>query len=357
LQRDRFSRSDRKKVNAMKLSTTSSEWREQARTIFPGILMSVVVAVAAISLAEHYHVSAMLFALLLGMAMNFLSTEGRCVPGIGFSASTLLRIGVALLGVRITLGQITALGVFPIAMIVLSVALTIAVGILLARLLGYRNRFGVLTGGAVAICGASAAMAIAAVMPAHAKDNVKERATIFTVIGVSTLSTVAMVIYPMIVTALGLSSEHAGIFLGGTIHDVAQVVGAGYSMSKETGDVATIVKLLRVAMLLPVILVITLSYRKHYVTGPSGQTPPLLPWFVVAFALLVVINSVGLIPTGLQSPLQILSTWLLVVSMSAIGMKTHLKDFATVGFGPILLIVSETVFLAILVIAFVFLAR
>jgi hypothetical protein len=124
---------------------------------------------------------------------------------IGFSASTLLRIGVALLGVRITLTQITALGVLPVAMVVLSVAMTIAIGILLARLLGYRRRFGVLTGGAVAICGASAAMAIAAVISVRSKDNIKERATIFTVIGVSTLSTIAMVIYPIIVTVLGLT--------------------------------------------------------------------------------------------------------------------------------------------------------
>jgi uncharacterized integral membrane protein (TIGR00698 family) len=342
----------------MSLSSTWRGGRESARMNVHGTLMSVVVAVAAMSLAEHYHASAMLFALLLGMAMNFLSTEGRCVPGIRFSASTLLRIGVALLGVRITLTQITALGILPIAMVVLSVALTIGIGILLARLLGYRNRFGVLTGGAVAICGASAAVAIAAVMPAHADDNVKERATIFTVIGVSTLSTVAMVIYPVIVTALNLSPEHAGIFLGGTIHDVAQVVGAGYGMSKETGDVATIVKLLRVAMLLPVILVITLSYRKHHVASPSGtSTPPLLPWFVVAFALLVAVNSAGLIPAGLQHSLQTLSTWLLVVSMSAIGMRAQLKDFATVGFRPILLMVSETVFLAILVVAFILLTR
>jgi uncharacterized integral membrane protein (TIGR00698 family) len=320
--------------------------------------MSVVVAIAAISLAEHYHTSAMLFALLLGMAMNFLSTEGACVQGIQFSASTLLRIGVALLGVRITFAQITALGVLPVAMIVLSVALTIGFGILLARLLGYRNRFGVLTGGAVAICGASAAMAIAAVMPTHAEDKVKERATIFTVIGVSTLSTVAMVVYPIIVAALGLGHEQAGVFLGGAIHDVAQVVGAGYGMSKETGDVATIVKLLRVAILLPVILIITLSYRKHHVAGPSGTSlPPVVPWFVAAFALLVAVNSAGLIPSSIQQSLQTLSTWLLVVSMSAIGMKAHLKDFATVGFKPILLMVSETVFLAVLMIAFIFLVR
>ncbi|MDM0085435.1 YeiH family protein [Variovorax sp. J31P179] len=340
------------------VSTTLSGWRAPARTNFHGILVSVVVAIAAISLAEHYRVSAMLFALLLGMALNFLSTEGRCVPGIRFSASTLLRIGVALLGVRITLGQIAALGAMPIAMVVVSVALTIGFGILLARMLGYRTRFGVLTGGAVGICGASAAMAIAAVIPSSPEDNVKERATIFTVIGVSTLSTAAMVLYPMIVTALGFGHEQAGVFLGGTIHDVAQVVGAGYSMSKETGDVATIVKLLRVAMLLPVILVITLSYRKHHVAGPAGtKKPPLLPWFVVAFALLVAVNSAGLIPPVVQHTLQTLSTWLLVISMAAIGMKSHLKDFATVGFKPIVLMVSETAFLAMLATVFIYLAR
>jgi uncharacterized integral membrane protein (TIGR00698 family) len=167
-----------------------------------------------------------------------------------------------------------------------------------------------------------------------------------------------MLVYPIIVTALGLGHEHAGIFLGSTIPDVTQVVGAGYSMSKETGDVATIVKLLRVAMLLPVILIIILSYRKHHVAGPSGTSMPLVvPWFVAAFALLVALNSAGLIPSSIQRSLQILSTWLLVVSMSAIGMKAHLKDFAAVGFKPILLMVSETVFMAILVIASIFLVR
>src|SRR5687768_4843217 len=118
----------------MNPSLTWAAWREPARSNFHGILLSVVVAIAAIHLADHYKASAMLFALLLGMAMNFLSAEGRCVPGIRFTASTLLRTGVALLGVRITLGQVTALGAFPVAMVVLSVALTIGFGILLARL-------------------------------------------------------------------------------------------------------------------------------------------------------------------------------------------------------------------------------
>jgi uncharacterized integral membrane protein (TIGR00698 family) len=166
-----------------------------------------------------------------------------------------------------------------------------------------------------------------------------------------------MILYPLEASATGLSHHQAGVFIGATIHDVAQVVGAGYGMSKETGDVATIVKLLRVAMLLPVILVITLSYRKHHVGPSDAPKPPLLPWFVVAFALIVVVNSLGLIPAVVQQALQTLSTWLLVVSMAAIGMKSHLKDFATVGFKPIVLMVSETAFLAILVTAFIYLAR
>ena len=128
--------------------------------------------------------------------------------------------------------------------VALGVVLTIAFGILLARLLGFGVHFGLLTGGAVAICGASAALALAAALPAHPQ---KERAAAFTVIGVSLLSTVAMMLYRWLVHWLGFDAHAAGVFLGGTIHDVAQVVGAGYSVSQEAGDTATVVKLLRVA--------------------------------------------------------------------------------------------------------------
>jgi uncharacterized membrane protein YadS len=145
-----------------------------------------------------------------------------------------------------------------------------------------------------------------------------------------------------------------------TIIELFFIYFASSRLSRPVENVSFIwvVTRVRVAMLLPVILIITLSYRKHHVAGPSGTSlPSVVPWFVAAFALLVAINSAGLIPAGLQRLLQTLSTWLLVISMSAIGMKAHLKDFATVGFKPILLMVSETVFLAILVIAFIFLVR
>jgi len=166
----------------------------------------------------------MLLALLLGMALNFLAADEGCKPGVAFAARTVLRLGVALLGARITFGQIAALGWEPLAIVGAALVSTIGVSVLIARITGFNPLFGLLTGGATAICGASAALALSAALPAH---PLKERATTFTVVGVSLLSTAAMVVYPLIATALGLSNAHAGIFLGGTIHDVAQVIGAG----------------------------------------------------------------------------------------------------------------------------------
>lgn len=319
--------------------------------LWPGLLVSSTVAIAAMFLAEHHGAPVMLLALLLGMALNFLSqTEsgqpGRCAAGLDFGAKTVLRIGVALLGLRITIDQVMDLGWQPIAIVILAVMLTIGIGIVLARLLGFQMFFGLLTGGAVAICGASAALAISAAMPAHPR---KEQATLFTVIGVSTLSTMAMVVYPMVTQWLSLSPWQAGAFIGGTVHDVAQVVGAGYSISQESGDVATLVKLMRVAMLVPVIALAAWLAQRH-ASGHGRITdaprPPLLPWFAMAFALLVGINSSGWLPQGLVSGGQRASQWCLVLAMTTIGMKTQLKDVVRVGWKPVALMVLETGFLA-----------
>jgi uncharacterized integral membrane protein (TIGR00698 family) len=322
----------------------------QARLLFPGVLACAVVAAASTFLSEHYGAPVMLFALLLGMAMNFLSGEGPCAAGIEFTARQVLRLGVALLGLRITVGQIAELGWQPVAIVVVSVVLTIGVSMLAARLMRFQCPFGLLSGGATAICGASAALALAAALPTHPG---KERATLFTVVGVSVLSTVSMIVYPMLAHALGLDARLAGIFLGATIHDVAQVVGAGYGMSKETGDVATFVKLMRVAMLLPVIAFAVMLTRARVIKGDraSGPRPPLLPWFAVAFAVLVAINSTGWLPGAVAQGGSELSRWCLVAAIAGIGMKTQLKELATVGVKPVLLMVGETVFLVALVLA------
>jgi uncharacterized integral membrane protein (TIGR00698 family) len=313
------------------------------------MLTSAIVATAATFLSEHYGAPVMLFALLLGMALHFLASEGSCKPGIEFTARSVLRLGVALLGLRLTLGQMAALGIKPVLMVVIVVAVTILLSVLAAGLLGFNRLFGLLTGGATAICGASAALALAAALPHHPQ---KERATLFTVIGVSALSTLAMIAYPMIARLFGLSPQEAGLFLGGTIHDVAQVVGAGYSMSKETGDAATVVKLMRVAMLLPVILSAAMVTRAQG-KGAGGTRPPLLPWFAVAFFALACVNSTGWIPVSLQNAGNDLSRWCLVIAISALGMKTQLKELASVGIKPIALMMGETVFLAALVLALI----
>ena len=329
---------------------TAAAGQERARTLFPGVLACVVVAAASTFLAEHYGAPVMLFALLLGMAMNFLSDGGNCTLGIEFTARQVLRLGVALLGLRITLGQIAELGWQPVAIVVLSVVLTIGVSMVMAKLMGFQSLFGLLSGGATAICGASAALALAAALPAHPG---KERATLFTVVGVSVLSTVSMIVYPMIAHAFGLDPRLAGIFLGATIHDVAQVVGAGYSMSQQTGDVATFVKLMRVAMLVPVIVFAVMLTRARTSDGSNagGPRPPLLPWFVVAFAVLVGINSTGWLPAVVAKSGSDISRWCLVAAIAAIGMKTQLKELASVGLKPVLLMLAETLFLAVLVLA------
>jgi uncharacterized integral membrane protein (TIGR00698 family) len=318
-----------------------------AKGLTPGVIACVVIAAAAKFLSEHYGAPVILFALLLGIAMNFLASEGTCTTGVSFSSRTLLRWGVALLGLRITAAEVTSLGWQPLAGVIVSVALTIGLSVAAARLLGFRHTFGLLSGGATAICGGSAAMALAVAMPPHPQ---RAKALSFTVIGVSTLSTLTMVIYPVIARYLGLDPTQTGIFLGGSIHDVAGVVGAGYSVSAHTGDIATVVKLVRVAMLVPVIALTVMLMRAPAQAEAQTKRPPLLPWFIVVFACLVVVNSLGWVPRAVASAGVSLSGWLFVISIAAIGIKTEVKELVRVGLKPVLLMIGETLLLAVIVI-------
>ncbi len=323
--------------------------RSRLSLYFPGVLAAFTVAAAATFLSEHHGGPTMLYALLLGIAFNFLSKEGQCPAGIAFTARGVLRLGVALLGLRISIDQILGLGLTPIAMVTTAVAATMASGLVFAWWFRRGWAFGLLTGGAVAICGASAALALAAVLP---RAHMNERDTLFTVVAVTLLSTVAMIFYPVIIGGLGLDAEQAGQFLGATIHDVAQVVGAGYSMSETTGDTATYVKLLRVSLLAPVILVLSLALRGR--DGEGGDAPKaLLPTFVIAFGLLVVARSLGLVPEAIQQPLIDLSRWCLVAAIAAIGMKTSLGTMVKLGPAHAGVVVGETLFLALLVLVMI----
>jgi uncharacterized integral membrane protein (TIGR00698 family) len=230
-----------------------------------------------------------------------------------------------------------------------AVTLTILFGLVCASFAGLQRRFGVLTAGAVAICGASAAAAIAAVLP---RSLTHDRDTAFTIIGVTALSTLAMVLYPLIAVLFHFTHAQTGIFLGGTIHDVAQVVGAGYSVSQESGDVATIIKLLRVALLVPAVLVISLLSRRIDIPE-GGRRPALIPLFLVAFIAIVLLNSLHLIPPGVQTALGDASRWCIVVAIAALGIKTSLVALGHVGPRAIALMVAETIFIGIFVLILV----
>jgi uncharacterized integral membrane protein (TIGR00698 family) len=321
----------------------------RARNILPGLMFSVTLSLAAAFVSNAYGGPTILFALLLGMAFNFMSADPRFAPGLGFASRSILRLGVALLGARITIEQILGLGWSTMAVVTAAVALTILFGLAAASVVGLKRRFGVLTAGSVAICGASAAAAIAAVLP---RDAQHERDTAFTIIGVTTLSTVCMVIYPVLAGLFDFTHTETGIFLGGTIHDVAQVVGAGYSVSPQTGDVATIIKLLRVALLVPSVLVISLMARRIESSG-AVKRPPLVPAFLLAFLVIVTLNSFHVVPLGVQSALNDASRWCIVTAIAALGVKTSLAALASVGHRSVVLIVAETVFIAVFVLAFI----
>ena len=320
----------------------------RAQSLLPGFLISCLIALSAQFVSEHYGAPAMLMALLFGIALNFLSEEGRCKEGISFTARTVLRVGVALLGLRISFGMAADLGWSVAGLVIGGTVSTIAFGMVVARFFGHGPRFAFLSGGAVAICGASAAMAIAAILP---KDERSEERLVFTVVGVTLLSTIAMILFPVIAEILGFSGQAAGIFIGATIHDVAQVVGAGFSISDETGEVATAIKLMRVAMLAPVILVASILVRRLATVSHSLERPPLLPGFVIAFLALMSLNSLGVIPAIVTQFATEIAGWALLTAIAAVGLKTSLREVIKVGVPAIALLVLETVFLACIIIA------
>jgi uncharacterized integral membrane protein (TIGR00698 family) len=316
--------------------------------LFPGVIVAVVVAIAAQFISEHYGAPAMLMALLLGIALNFVGEEGACAQGVAFAAKYILRFGVALLGARISVEMLTRLGPELVTLVIAAVAATILFGAAAAYFLRSEWRLALLTAGSVAICGASAAMAISAVLP---RNEHSERNLIFTVLSVTVLSTIAMIAYPILSHTFGFSHREAGVFLGGTIHDVAQVIGAGFSVSPETGETATLVKLIRVSMLGPVVLIFSLGLRLSPLAPEKGKRPPLLPGFVAAFFALAALNSFGFIPQGAGAVMNSVSRWALVTAISAVGMKTSLKNIFEVGGPAIALVVAETVFIGVFVLA------
>ena len=326
--------------------------------VLPGTLLAAVVAMAATLVSTLHGGPQLLYALFFGVAFHYLSSDPKAKPGIEFCSRNVLRLGVGLLGARITAAQIAGLGWSTAAIVIVAVVTTLLVGYLLGKRLGLDRAQGVLSGGSVAICGASAALAISSVLP---RTKESERFTLMVVVTVTVLSTVAMVVYPLIARALNLPPELAGLFLGGTIHDVAQVVGAGYTIDHPTGDYATIVKLFRVSMLAVVVVVVSAMFKtereraEHEIAANGGHAAakkqPLVPWFLWVFVILVAINSLGFVPAEVGKGLSDISRLCLVVAIAALGIKTSFQQLAKAGWRPFSLLLVETVWMAVLVLA------
>ena len=316
-------------------------------TLWHGLLICITLALAATFLSEHYGGPQLLYALLLGLSAHFLYSVPSARPGIDFCARTILRCGVVLLAARITLRQIADLGWSTGVMVLLAVFATVLFGMWLAKRVGSSGEYGVLSGGAVAICGASAALAIASILP---PTKANERFTLLVVVGVTVLSTVAMLIYPFLLQSVHSTPQQTGVFLGGTIHDVAQVVAAGLIVGPEAADTATVVKLFRVMLLMPVTLLIATLYRSapHNIDKGDSykKSPPLIPGFLLAFIGLILITSTGMIPPPVVDTLGQVSRGMLVIAIGAAGVKTAFAEMLDMGWQPVLILIGETLFIA-----------
>ncbi|RJF94298.1 putative sulfate exporter family transporter [Sphingomonas cavernae] len=303
----------------------------------PGLGVAVLATLAAGYLSDHYGAPLTLMALLIGLSLNFLSADARLAPGLAFASRTLLRLGIVLVGLRVTIAQVADLGPWALVALLLIVAATIGAGVVAARTLGLGAAFGTLAGGAVAICGASAALALAAVLGERRASQAQ--LTLVLVI-VSALSSFAMFLYPIVAHLMRLDDTGAGFLIGASIHDVAQALGAGYSFSPGAGETAAIVKLARVALLAPVLALAALYFPTE---GAKRTAYFRLPWFVIGFFALAALNSAITIPAMVGDIAQQTASAMLACAVAATGMRSPMNTLLDSGPRPMLAVVIPTV--------------
>ena len=314
----------------------------------PGIALSAAVAVTAFATAPYVAralpVPAIVIALFIGVALNAVAVQPVFRPGMAFCVKTLLRWAVALLGIRVGLAEIIALGPATAGLVVVAMAVTIAAAFALARLNSQSYAYGALAGAATAVCGASATLATATVVPDYPG---KDADIAFVIVAANSLATLAMVVYPPLCVLLGFDAQTTGVMLGATIHDVAQVVGAGYAVSTTVGNTAVIVKLFRVLLLLPTVLGIgwylTRTGLKH------GQARVPVPVFAIAFIILCLVNSAvpfapfaGSLYAPAKAVLVEASNWGLLIAIGALGLGTSVSAIAALGWRHVATVIGTT---------------
>lgn len=314
----------------------------------PGLLVAGLLTLAATLIAKALNQPVAPFALAAGFLIAApLASRLDLGAGLKVAERPLLRAGVALLGLRIALGDIAGLGAGTLLAVLGCVALTLGLGSGIGRLFGLPRGFSMLSASATAICGASAAMAVASVLP---RSEETERQTGYVVAVVATLSTLAMLAYPLLARFADLDPQAAAVFLGASIHDVAQVAGAGYSVSPQVGDLAVTVKLVRVSLLALVVAAVAYSVARGLAGQPGGgvSRAQLLPGFVLAFFGLAALRSTGLVPAEILPAATLASNLLIGAGVVAVGAKTSIAGLRSMGWRPLAALASQTALLCAL---------
>jgi uncharacterized integral membrane protein (TIGR00698 family) len=342
-------------TNAPASLAPASRLTAAVRDLLPGLALSAAVAIAAffasMAMPHAVPVPPIVIALVIGVVLNPIAVRPAFQPGIAFAVKRVLRWAVALLGLRIALGEIVALGVSTAALVVAAMIVTIASGFALARMFGQRDEYGALAGAGTAVCGASAALATSTVLPGYPG---KDMDVVFVVAAVNTLSTFAMLLYPPLCVALGFDPHTTGVMLGATIHDVAQVVGAGYSVSEPVGNTAVIVKLFRVFLLLPVVLGVGWWFLRRGAETGEAKVP--VPVFALVFLVLCVVNSImpslpALMPiyAPIKAALAQASNWGLLIAIGALGLGTSFTAIRALGWRHVATTIGTTLVILVLV--------
>lgn len=314
--------------------------------IYHGVLLIALFACAAFYIGEiqflkNLSISPMIIGIVLGMIYaNSLRNHlpETWVPGIQFSSKKLLRLGIILYGFRLTLQDIVAVGVSGIVVDAIVVAVTILGGIWIGRLLKMDSETALLTSVGSGICGA------AAVLGAESTIRTAPYKTAVAVATVVIFGTISMFLYPIMYKSgiLGLTPQEMGIYAGSTLHEVAHAVGAGNAMGTDVANVAIIVKMIRVMLLVPVLLILGVWVaRRANLAGANGASAQKgkvqIPWFAIWFLAVILFNSLGLLPKAIVDGINYFDTFLLTMAMAALGAETSLDKFKKAGAKPFIL--------------------
>ena len=257
------------------------------------------------------------------------------VPGIQFCSKRILRIGIILYGFRLTFQNVVEVGIPAICIDAVIVTVTVCGGVLIGRLMKMDRGIALLTSVGSGICGA------AAILGTESAIKVKPYKTAVAVSTVVIFGTIAMFLYPILYRngIVDLTPQEMGIYTGSTVHEVAHVVGAGNAMGKEVSDPAIIVKMIRVMMLVPVLLIISYSVMRAAVkSGDTGGRAKIsLPWFAILFLVVIGFNSLDILPAGMVDFINTFDTFLLTMAMTALGAETSIDKFRKAGVKPFVL--------------------